>query len=84
MAATGGTSKNDSFQKSLQPNQALRMLSQREVRILDTPEHLFQAAADEFQQFIRRKGFLKEIFAAAQLELPSGYFGAVPAGEDDL
>ena len=60
MAATGGTSKNDSFQKSLQPNQALRMLSQREVRILDTPEHLFQAAADEFESLgskaIQRSG----------------------------
>src|SRR6266700_1137420 len=43
-----------------------------------------QAAADEFEKLIRREGFLKEIFAAAQLELPSGDFGAVPAGEDNV
>ncbi len=45
---------------------------------------LVQTAADEFQQLIRWEGFLKEIFAAAQLELPSGDFGAVPAGEDHV
>ena len=45
---------------------------------------LVQAAADEFQQFIRWEWFLKEIFAAAQLELPSGDFSAVPAGEDHV